>query len=124
MFLENHLPNCTITNPCPTCQAIALLRQHDILDDVLALKQEHDTQFVPQGTSIFDETLDDFCDRHNLSARTHGCLKNDNLDTVRKICEQPEAEMLRTPNFGRKSLNELKEALAADGLRLGMKFKD
>ena len=48
------------------------------------------------------------------------CLKNDNIIYIGDLVQKTEAEMLRTPNFGRKSLNEIKEVLASMGLRLGM----
>ena len=48
------------------------------------------------------------------------CLKNDNIVYIGDLIQKSEAEMLRTPNFGRKSLNEIKEVLAAMGLHLGM----
>jgi len=55
-----------------------------------------------------------------LSVRSANCLKNDNLIYIGDLVRKTEAEMLRTPNFGRKSLNEIKEVLSTMGLRLGM----
>jgi hypothetical protein len=55
-----------------------------------------------------------------LSVRTANCLKNDNIAYIGDLVQKSEAEMLRTPNFGRKSLNEIKEMLAQMGLHLGM----
>ena len=59
-------------------------------------------------------------DELELSVRSANCLKNDNIIYIGDLIQKTEAEMLRTPNFGRKSLNEIKEVLAAMGLHLGM----
>jgi DNA-directed RNA polymerase subunit alpha len=59
-------------------------------------------------------------DELELSVRSANCLKNDNIVYIGDLVQKTEAEMLRTPNFGRKSLNEIKEVLAQMGLHLGM----
>ena len=59
-------------------------------------------------------------DELELSVRSANCLKNDNIVYIGDLIQKTEAEMLRTPNFGRKSLNEIKEVLATMGLHLGM----
>ena len=59
-------------------------------------------------------------DSLELSVRSANCLKNDNIVYIGDLVQKTEAEMLRTPNFGRKSLNEIKEVLAQMGLHLGM----
>ncbi|MEN9391740.1 MAG: hypothetical protein RLZZ104_83 [Pseudomonadota bacterium] len=59
-------------------------------------------------------------DELELSVRSANCLKNDNIIYIGDLVQKSEAEMLRTPNFGRKSLNEIKEVLSSMGLRLGM----
>lgn len=59
-------------------------------------------------------------DLDELSVRATNCLKNDNIIYVGDLVQKTEAEMLKTPNFGRKSLNEIKEKLAKIGLRFGM----
>jgi DNA-directed RNA polymerase subunit alpha len=59
-------------------------------------------------------------DELELSVRSANCLKNDNIVYIGDLIQKSEAEMLRTPNFGRKSLNEIKEVLATMGLHLGM----
>jgi len=61
-------------------------------------------------------------DELELSVRSANCLKNDNIIYIGDLVQKTEAEMLRTPNFGRKSLNEIKEVLASMGLRLGMEI--
>jgi DNA-directed RNA polymerase subunit alpha len=59
-------------------------------------------------------------DELELSVRSANCLKNDNIIYIGDLVQKSEGEMLRTPNFGRKSLNEIKEVLATMGLHLGM----
>jgi DNA-directed RNA polymerase subunit alpha len=59
-------------------------------------------------------------DELELSVRSANCLKNDNIVYIGDLIQKTEGEMLRTPNFGRKSLNEIKEVLASMGLSLGM----
>ncbi|MEX0969912.1 MAG: DNA-directed RNA polymerase subunit alpha [Paracoccaceae bacterium] len=63
-------------------------------------------------------------DELELSVRSANCLKNDNIVYIGDLIQKTEAEMLRTPNFGRKSLNEIKEVLSAMGLHLGMDIVD
>ncbi len=62
-------------------------------------------------------------DELELSVRSANCLKNDNIVYIGDLIQKSEAEMLRTPNFGRKSLNEIKEVLATMGLHLGMQVE-
>ena len=59
-----------------------------------------------------------------LSVRSYNCLKNANIATIGELIQKTEAEMLKTKNFGRKSLNEIKEILAQMGLSLGMKIDE
>lgn len=61
-------------------------------------------------------------DELELSVRSANCLKNDNIVYIGDLIQKTESEMLRTPNFGRKSLNEIKEVLASMGLHLGMEI--
>jgi len=56
-----------------------------------------------------------------LSVRSYNCLKNANIRTIRELVQKTEAEMLKTKNFGRKSLNEIREILTTMGLGLGMR---
>jgi DNA-directed RNA polymerase subunit alpha len=58
-----------------------------------------------------------------LSVRSANCLKNDNIVYIGDLVQKSESEMLRTPNFGRKSLNEIKEVLTVMGLHLGMQIE-
>jgi len=56
--------------------------------------------------------------------RSYNCLKNANIQTIRELVQKSENEMLKTKNFGRKSLNEIKDILVKMGLALGMKFDE
>ncbi len=71
-------------------------------------------------TLDFNPALLKKVDELELSVRSANCLKNDNIIYIGDLIQKTEAEMLRTPNFGRKSLNEIKEVLAQMGLHLGM----
>ena len=77
----------------------------------------------PQGdTQQINRYLLKKVDELELSVRSANCLKNDNIIYIGDLVGKTEAEMLRTPNFGRKSLNEIKEVLSSMGLRLGMEI--
>jgi DNA-directed RNA polymerase subunit alpha len=72
----------------------------------------------------FNENLDRSVDELELSVRSYNCLKNADIRTIRELVQKSEPDMLRTKNFGRKSLNEIKEILNSMGLHLGMKFDE
>lgn len=71
----------------------------------------------------FNENLNRRVDELELSVRSANCLQNANIRYIGELCIKTEAEMLKTKNFGRKSLNEIKEILAEMGLSLGMKLE-
>jgi len=70
------------------------------------------------------EKLGKSVDEMELSVRSYNCLKNASIRTIGELVQKTEAEMLKTKNFGRKSLNEIKEILGGMGLSLGMKLDD
>jgi DNA-directed RNA polymerase subunit alpha len=70
------------------------------------------------------EKLGKSVDEMELSVRSYNCLKNANIRTIGELVQKTESEMLKTKNFGRKSLNEIKEILGGMGLSLGMKLDD
>ena len=74
--------------------------------------------------SVLGEKLHKSVDEMELSVRSYNCLKNANIRTIGELVQKTEAEMLKTKNFGRKSLNEIKEILGGMGLSLGMKIDD
>ncbi len=78
----------------------------------VAQQEEDELEFNPLLLKKVDEL--------ELSVRSANCLKNDNIVYIGDLIQKTEAEMLRTPNFGRKSLNEIKEVLTVMGLHLGM----
>jgi DNA-directed RNA polymerase subunit alpha len=73
---------------------------------------------------IKNENLNRSVEELELSVRSYNCLKNANIQTIGELVQKTEAEMLKTKNFGRKSLNEIKEILASMGLSLGMKIDE
>ncbi|MCW6508806.1 DNA-directed RNA polymerase subunit alpha [Lichenifustis flavocetrariae] len=83
-------------------------------------KREEVTAAIPE--LAFNPALLKKVDELELSVRSANCLKNDNIVYIGDLIQKSEAEMLRTPNFGRKSLNEIKEVLAQMGLHLGMEI--
>ncbi|MGQ0674255.1 MAG: DNA-directed RNA polymerase subunit alpha [Hyphomicrobium sp.] len=103
--------------------AVALAAR--ILQDQLAIFINFEEPKRPQEEQrhpelAFNAALLKKVDELELSVRSANCLKNDNIVYIGDLIQKTEAEMLRTPNFGRKSLNEIKEVLAAMGLHLGM----
>jgi DNA-directed RNA polymerase subunit alpha len=76
------------------------------------------------GPTMRNENLNRSVEELELSVRSYNCLKNANIATIGELIQKTEAEMLKTKNFGRKSLNEIKEILAQMGLSLGMKIDE
>ena len=98
-----------------------------ILQDQLQLfinfeEPRHPSEEVRPSELPFNKNLLRKVDELELSVRSANCLKNDNIVYIGDLVQKSEAEMLRTPNFGRKSLNEIKEVLAQMGLHLGMEI--
>ena len=79
--------------------------------------QQEETEEIPFNRNLLRKV-----DELELSVRSANCLKNDNIIYIGDLVQKTEAEMLRTPNFGRKSLNEIKEVLVNMGLTLGMEI--
>jgi len=73
---------------------------------------------------IRNENLNRSVEELELSVRSYNCLKNANIQTIGELVQKSEAEMLKTKNFGRKSLNEIKEILSSMGLGLGMRIDE
>ncbi len=99
-----------------------LVRDH--LSIFIDLDDSGDTPHETDGETLSatNEHLDKSVEELELSVRSYNCLKNANIRTIRELVQKTEAEMLRTKNFGRKSLNEIKEILEQMGLGLGMRF--
>jgi DNA-directed RNA polymerase subunit alpha len=90
------------------------------LDD--ADDEAMDSASEPARAGVSNEHLDKSVEELELSVRSYNCLKNANIRTIRELVGKTETEMLKTKNFGRKSLNEIKEILTSMGLSLGMKL--
>jgi DNA-directed RNA polymerase subunit alpha len=86
--------------------------------------QEQPEPVVQKQAAPANEHLDKSVDELELSVRSYNCLKNSDIKTIRDLVQKSEAEMLKTKNFGRKSLNEIKDILSSMGLSLGMKFDE
>ncbi|PYR77028.1 MAG: DNA-directed RNA polymerase subunit alpha [Acidobacteria bacterium] len=89
------------------------------LEDVAELQQDSGAE---QPRAALNENLDKSVEELELSVRSYNCLKNAGIKTIRELVQKTEGEMLKTKNFGRKSLNEIKEILAGMGLSLGMRL--
>ena len=89
------------------------------LEDVGDLQQDASAD---QPRAALNENLDKSVEELELSVRSYNCLKNANIRTIRELVQKSEGEMLKTKNFGRKSLNEIKEILTGMGLSLGMRL--
>ena len=79
---------------------------------------------VTEEKPKFNENLYRSIEELELSVRSANCLKNANIKFIWELVQKTEAEMLKTKNFGRKSLNEIKEILNEMGLSLGMKLEN
>ncbi len=104
--------------------AAKLLKDH--MNIFINFEESSDVEAAPQERTPAgrNENLDRSVEELELSVRSYNCLKNANITTIRELVQKTEPEMLRTKNFGRKSLNEIKEILTAMGLSLGMKFDE
>ena len=100
-----------------------LIRDH--LNIFINLEDVGDLQLdasADQPRAALNENLDKSVEELELSVRSYNCLKNANIRTIRELVQKSEGEMLKTKNFGRKSLNEIKEILSGMGLSLGMRL--
>jgi DNA-directed RNA polymerase subunit alpha len=85
-------------------------------------EQAQEVQTDQPHAGLLNEHLDKSVEELELSVRSYNCLKNANIRTIRELVQKTEGEMLKTKNFGRKSLNEIKEILQSMGLSLGMRL--
>ncbi|MGH9470991.1 MAG: DNA-directed RNA polymerase subunit alpha [Terriglobia bacterium] len=104
--------------------AAKLLKDHMTIFINFEEPSEADAGGQEKTGMLRNENLDRSVEELELSVRSYNCLKNANIQTIRQLVEKTEAEMLKTKNFGRKSLNEIKEILGLMGLGLGMKFDE
>jgi len=109
-------------------QAASIIIEHF---DLFLLEEEGEEESIPveeqrvvhavSEDPVFNTNLLKSVEDLELSVRSYNCLKNANIKTIADLVQKTEQEMLRTKNFGRKSLNEIKEILHAMGLRFGMR---
>ena len=103
-------------------QAAKLLKDHMSIfinfEELAEAPEEPAERALGQMNEILNRSVEEL----ELSVRSYNCLKNANIQTIGDLVQKTEAEMLRTKNFGRKSLNEIKEILANMGLSLGMRI--
>ena len=103
-------------------QASKLLKDHMAIFINFEELPETAEEPAERAMSQMNEVLSRSVEELELSVRSYNCLKNANIQTIGDLVQKTEAEMLRTKNFGRKSLNEIKEILSGLGLGFGMKF--
>src|SRR6185503_2088205 len=103
-------------------QAAKLLKDHMSIfinfEELPEVAEEPAERAMNQMNEVLNRSVEEL----ELSVRSYNCLKNANIQTIGELVQKTEAEMLRTKNFGRKSLNEIKEILANMGLSLGMRI--
>jgi len=103
-------------------QAAKLLKDHMAIFINFEELPETAEEPAERAMNQMNEVLNRSVEELELSVRSYNCLKNANIQTIGDLVQKSEAEMLRTKNFGRKSLNEIKEILSNLGLGFGMKF--
>jgi DNA-directed RNA polymerase subunit alpha len=102
--------------------AAKLLKDHMTIFINFEEVAEQTEEVSERGMDKINEVLNRSVEELELSVRSYNCLKNANIQSIGELVQKTEAEMLRTKNFGRKSLNEIKEILANMGLGLGMRI--
>jgi DNA-directed RNA polymerase subunit alpha len=115
------------TNGCTTpqdaiAQAAKIVKDHMFIFINFEEQPEEPEEEVDREAERMYENLKRSVEELELSVRSYNCLKNANIRTIGELVQKTEAEMLKTKNFGRKSLNEIKEILSEMGLSFGMKL--
>lgn len=98
-----------------------LKEQLDVFINFEEIEEEEERREVPEKENI-NENLLRHVDDLELSVRSANCLKNAGINLIGDLVQKTEAEMLKTKNFGRKSLNEIKAILSEMGLSFGMRL--
>lgn len=114
----------TVTPDRAVALGAKLLRDHLAIFVDFDEEPEVDVEEVDEDFTAFHTTLNRPVDDFELSVRSYNCLKNADIRTIRDLVQKTEPEMLKTKNFGKKSLQEIKEVLAEMGLTLGMDLSD
>ena len=100
--------------------ARVLMEQLSVFADLQGTPVSSETARIPQVDPILLQPVDDL----ELTVRSANCLKAENIYYIGDLIQRTETELLKTPNLGRKSLNEIKEVLATKSLTLGMKLEN
>jgi DNA-directed RNA polymerase subunit alpha len=100
--------------------ASVLVDQLSVFASLQSTSESHTESKSPQVDPILLQPVDDL----ELTVRSANCLKAENIYYIGDLIQRTENELLKTPNLGRKSLNEIKEVLASKGLTLGMKLEN
>jgi DNA-directed RNA polymerase subunit alpha len=100
--------------------ASVLVDQLSVFASLQSTSEERIESSQPQVDPILLQPVDDL----ELTVRSANCLKAENIYYIGDLIQRTENELLKTPNLGRKSLNEIKEVLASKGLTLGMKLEN
>ncbi len=114
----------TVTPDHSVALAAKLLRDHLSIFIDFDEEPEVEVAEVDEDFNAFHATLNRPVDELELSVRSYNCLKNADIRSIRDLVQKTEPEMLKTKNFGKKSLQEIKEVLAEMGLTLGMDLSD
>jgi DNA-directed RNA polymerase subunit alpha len=115
--------NGSVTARDAVSLAAKLIRDHlNIFINLEEVGELQEAAAEQPRAGALNENLDKSVEELELSVRSYNCLKNANIRTIRELVGKTEAEMLKTKNFGRKSLNEIKEILTSMGLSLGMRL--
>jgi len=114
----------TVTPDHAVAVGAKLLRDHLAIFIDFDEEPEVVVEEVDEDFTAFHNTLNRPVDELELSVRSYNCLKNADIRTIRDLVQKSEPEMLKTKNFGKKSLQEIKEVLAEMGLTLGMDLAD
>ena len=103
-------------------QAAKIVKDHMFIFINFEEQPEEEEEEVDRDAERLYDNLKRSVEELELSVRSYNCLKNADIKTIGELVQKTEAEMLKTKNFGRKSLNEIKEILAEMGLSFGMKL--
>jgi DNA-directed RNA polymerase subunit alpha len=105
-------------------QAAKIMKDHMFIFINFEEQPEEEEEEVDRDAERLHDNLKRSVEELELSVRSYNCLKNADIKTIGELVQRTEAEMLKTKNFGRKSLNEIKEILAEMGLSFGMRLGD
>lgn len=105
-------------------QAAKILKDHMFIFINFEEQPQEEEEEVDRDAERMSDNLKRSVEELELSVRSYNCLKNADIKTIGELVQKSEPEMLKTKNFGRKSLNEIKEILAEMGLSFGMKLGD